>query len=203
MMELWTFIGALSTLMVFSFFYYKDNPLFRIAQELVTAITLAHFVVTGLQNIDKLALTPIRNGNFIFIIPILLGLGMYLQLVPKYKVFSQWPSAIILGIGLGIGLRGAISTDIGKQVVASFLPLSGGSSGSIVNNLIFIACIILTILYFTFSSSIRKGAVGQLAKTGQYIVLGTMGAIFGVVAMSRFALLIGRISYLLQAFGLL
>jgi hypothetical protein len=88
---------------------------------------------------------------------------------------------------------GAISTDIGKQVVASFLPLSA-RAGLVVNNLIFIACILLTILYFTFSSNIRKGAVGQFAKTGLYIVLGAICAIFGVVAMSRFALLIGRIS---------
>ena len=75
MMDFWTLIGALSTLMVFSFFYYKDNPLFRIAQELVTATTLAHFVVTSLQNIDKLALTPIGSVSVIYIIPILLGLG--------------------------------------------------------------------------------------------------------------------------------
>lgn len=202
-MEFWTIISLISTFMVFSFFYYKDNPLFRIAQELVTAIILAHVTVTAINNIDKFAITPLTSGNIAVIVPILLGLAVFLQLVDKYKVYAQWPISVVIGSGLGIGLRGAISTDIGKQVAATILPLSGVPGTEIINNLILILCVVLTMFYFTFSQKTRVGALESVSLTGRYIILGTMGAIFGVVAMSRFALLIGRVTFILKSFGLL
>jgi hypothetical protein len=200
MMDFWTLVQLTSTFMVFSFFYYKDNPLFRIAQELVTALILAHVTVTAIQNIDKFAITPITSGNFLVIIPTLLGLMVFLQLYPKYKEYAQWPVALVIGAGLGIGLQGAISTDIAKQVRSTILPISGGDA---INNIILILCVLLTMFYFTFSQKTRVGVLEPISQTGRYIVLGTMGAIFGVVAMSRFALLIGRITFILKSFGLL
>ena len=202
-MEFWTIISLISTFMVFSFFYYKDNPTFRIAQELVTAIILAHVTLTALKNIDKFAITPLTSGNTLVIIPILLGLAVFLQLTEKYKVYAQWPIALVIGSGLGVGLRGAISTDIGKQVAATILPLSGIPEIEIINNLILIVTVVLTMFYFTFSQKTRSGMFKSVSLTGRYVVLGTMGAIFGVVAMSRFALLIGRITFILKAFGLM
>lgn len=202
MIDIWLVLGIVATLMVWSFFFYKNTVIFRIIQELITAIILANVVVVALQNINKFALTPVMQGNLILIVPMILGTATYLQLSKKGRYYSQLPVALVLGIGIGIAVQGALSTDIASQVVATMLPIGGNIVDS-VNNVIFILCTLLTIMYFMFSGRMRTGVPSKFSTAGRYIVLWTIGAIFGVVAYSRFALLIGRLQYILQALGLI
>ena len=202
MIDIWLVLGIVATLMVWSFFFYKNTMIFRIIQELITAIILAHVVVVALQNINKFALTPAIQGNLLLVVPMILGLATYLQLNKRWRYYSQLPVALVLGVGIGIAIRGALSTDIASQVVATMLPI-GGDLATSITNVIFIACTLLTIVYFMFSEKTRVGLPSKFSLGGRYIVLWTIGAIFGVVAYSRFALLIGRLQYILQGLGII
>lgn len=203
-MDTWTLIAIIANLMILSFFYYKDNFTFKLANELLMGITLAHFFITSLQNIDKLALTPLMGGNILVLIPLILGITIFTRFTPKYRQYALWPIAVILGVGLGIALRGSLGLNLANQITATMkIPLFGIAPFDMLSNLIFIVSVLATIYYFTFARRTREGGLSKLSTIGRYLILISMGAIFGSTSMTRFAYLIGRVTFLLQSVGLI
>ena len=123
------------------------------------------------------------------IIPIIIGILLFTRLSRKLMWLSLYPIALIVGLGLGMTLRGAIFAQFLSQVKATMLPLNS------VNNLIIIVGTTAVLLFFFFTRE-REGLFGSYVRFGRWIMMIAFGATFGDSVMMAMTLLIGRLQFL-------
>ncbi|MCL4424090.1 MAG: hypothetical protein M1553_01225 [Firmicutes bacterium] len=188
MAELSVWIAALGTLAVLSFVI-KENSAYRVAESLLIGTSAAHAFVMGVINIRRLAIAPLLGGRWLMIIPIIIGILLFTRLSRKLMWLSLYPIALIVGLGLGMTLRGAIFAQFLSQVKATMLPLNS------VNNLIIIVGTTAVLLFFFFTRE-REGLFGSYVRFGRWIMMIAFGATFGDSVMMAMTLLIGRLQFL-------
>ena len=132
------------------------------------------------------------------IIPGILGLFLFSRFIPKAGWLSRWSLAIIIGAYAGIKTTGFAQGDLVAQFQASILPLYvPGHLGTSINNVLFLAGILSTLVFFFFSTE-HKGAIKGTAQLGVWFLMISFGAAYGFTVMSRISLLIGRFQFLLD-----
>ena len=192
MTTLGVWIAALLTLCILSFLY-KDNPFYKFAEHLFVGVSAGYVVALTYHNtlIPNLYLPLFKQGDYILIIPLILGIMMVLRLLPKVGWISRWPLAFIVGVTAGISLITYLQTDALVQIRETLRPFN--TLGNIV-----IAIGVLTGLTYFFFSKEHKGVFGKTAKVGIWFLMVTFGASFGYTVMARISLLIGRMHFLLS-----
>jgi len=190
-MDIGVTVGALLTLAIYSFLY-RDNPYYKVAEHILLGVSVGYFVVTTITStlVPKLFESIIRNGNFIYLIPGLLGALMFLRFSRRLAPVSRIPLSLIIGVGAGVAIPANMQAQIIAQVKATMLPL-----GSI-SNIIIVVAVLTVLVYFYFSRE-HKGIIGAGAKAGIYFLMIFFGTTFGYTVMARISLLIGRLQYLL------
>jgi hypothetical protein len=192
MTTLGVWIAALLTLCILSFLY-KDNPFYKFAEHLFVGVSAGYVVALTYHNtlIPNLFVPLLKQGDYILIIPLILGIMMLLRLFPKVGWISRWPLAFIVGVTAGISLIIYLQTDALVQIRETLRPFN--TLGNIV-----IAIGVLTGLTYFFFSKEHKGVFGKTAKVGIWFLMVTFGASFGYTVMARISLLIGRMHFLLS-----
>ena len=193
-MDLGTLIAAILTLFIFSFLY-KDNPFYKFAEYLLVGISIGYLIVISIKSIvlPKLYYPIFREGDFLYLIPAVLGIFMFLRFFPKLSWLSRISMALIIGAGAGVSIPAVMQAQIFAQMRASM------GSFSSVDNLIISLAVVTTLSYFFFSRE-HKGFLGGSAKIGVIFMMVFFGATFGYTVMSRITLLIGRAQFLLGDF---
>ena len=193
-MELGTIIAVFLTLCIFSFLY-RDNPFYKFAEHLLVGISVGYVLVIALNTtlMPKLVIPVFKQGEFVYIIPGILGLFMLLRFFPRYAWLSRISIALIIGAGAGVAIPATIQAKLFSQMQASM-----NSFASIDGIIIFLG-IATTLAYFFFSKE-HKGWFGATAKVGTWFLMIFFGATFGYTVMSRISLLIGRMQFLLGDF---
>lgn len=206
---IWT--AALLTICILSFLY-KDNPVYKFAEHLFVGISAAYWAALSWHNIliPNLYHPLFREGQILFVIPLLLGIMMLLRLVPRVAWVSRWPLAFIVGTYSGYYFITYLQTNAMEQVRAtlvSFVELESWkiffSQPGLVSFLnaigipVMVTGVITGIIYFFFSRE-HKGVFGGLAKIGVWFLMVAFGASFGYTVMARISLLIGRMYFLLR-----
>jgi hypothetical protein len=204
-------IAALLTICILSFLY-KDNPVYKFAEHLFVGISAAYWAALSWHNIliPNLYQPLFREGQILFIIPLLLGIMMILRLVPRVAWVSRWPLAFIVGTYSGYYFITYLQTNAMEQVRAtlvSFIELAKWqvffSQPGLITFLnaiavpVMVVGVITGIIYFFFSRE-HKGVFGGLAKVGVWFLMIAFGASFGYTVMARISLLIGRMYFLLR-----
>lgn len=202
-------IGAGLTLAVYSFLY-KDNPAFKIAENLYVGVSLGYTIIITWFNFLKPDLydpliVPIfskaaaKAPHHSLIIPSLLGIFMLLRFSRRLAWLSRWTFAFVVGLGAGISIPRVISAFILEQIKPSLRPaFSGGETIlSSIDTLLILLGVISVLIYFIFSVE-HKGAIGKLSKVGIWFLMISFGASFGYTVMARVSLLIGRVQFLLK-----
>lgn len=186
--EVW--IASLATIAIMSYAF-KDNPAYRLVENLYVGVSAGHAIVLGWGNIRDRAITPItQKGQWWLIFPVILGILLYTRYFKNLFWISRIPIAVMMGIGTGLAISGTVGSQIVNQVKANFLVLDK------LNNWIIVVGTLGVLAYFFFSVE-HKGAVGAAAKFGRYIMMVAFGAAFGSTVMGRMSLFIGRLQYLL------
>lgn len=189
---------------VYSLILWKDNIVFRIAEHALVALSLANLTVVSINTIGKKGFSPLINGEFLFIVPIVLGPFLYTRISKKYSWMSRVPMAMLLGIGLGLGIRRSAEVDIVGQLTATILPLIGGNQFPF-DNIVIILGTLASLSYFLFTFEIKgamKKPIDYLQRVGRYMLLISFGAVFGNTLMSRLIWIIDRIDLVLHAIGI-
>jgi hypothetical protein len=194
-------IGALLTLFVYSYFVRsKQNIFFRFAQSTIVGCALGYTIsIVMIKNIDYLGISKIIGGQVLYIIPILLGLLVYARFVPGYTYLTRTPIAFIVTVGIVLGARGAMESQLFTVMLSSVNWLVFGTDVvTSLNNLILIIGLISGITYFFFTMK-GKGIPGynQFWLMGRYFLMVYFGTRYGMTILSRLSLLIGRLQYLL------
>jgi hypothetical protein len=188
-------IAAFLTLCIFSFLY-KDNPFYKFAERLVAGVATGYWTVLLFHtNFTDKVITPIFiNGQYIYIIPALLGVAMWTRFSKNYSWVSRYSIAFYIGISSGVSIPVAFYTAIFKQLQATIgTPLDFSWAG--LNIFLIIIAVLSALVYFFFSAA-HKGTMGAASKIGIYVIMIGFGAGFGLTVMGRVALLVQRIIFL-------
>lgn len=195
------------TLAMYSFLY-KDNPAFKIAENLYVGVALGYTVIITWYNALKPDIydplfvpifTKATEPEYLVIVPMILGIFMLMRISARLSWLSRWSFAFVVGLGSGLTIPNYIHTFILKQLEPSMRPLFyGGESIYVsVNGILVLVGVVTVLLYFFFSIE-HKGPIGVASKIGIYFLMVSFGASFGYTVMGRMSLLIGRMIFLLK-----
>jgi hypothetical protein len=199
------------TLFIFSFLY-KDNPLFKLAENLYVGVSVGYTIVKTYDTvIVHLIWKPIvENGEWALLVPVAIGLLMLTRYVPKAAWLSRYAFAFIVGVGSGLAIPRVISSYILKQIEDTVRPLMVMVPGegltftwSLLNpasslNTIIILIGVSSVLFYFFFSVEHTGPGKAVARTGILFLMIAFGAAFGYTVMARMSLLIGRLTDLIE-----
>jgi hypothetical protein len=193
----WIWIAAFLTVMIFSFLY-KDNPFYKFAEHLFVGVANGYYIALYWHNTLKPNLyDPLSAGNFIYFVPLLLGLMYFTRFIPGIGWLVRIPIGFMIGWGAGISIPAYFQADLLKQLQGtvvtphSFLnPLEG------VWAVIILIGVVCTLIYFYFSKE-HTGILKPTARLGIIFIMIGFGASFGYTVMARVSLLIGRVQFLL------
>lgn len=181
---------ALLTLAIYSFLV-GDNPFYKFAEHLLVGLTIGYTLVVTVQSVIwPQAISPIAGGDFSAVVPLLLGVMVMLRLIRRWAPWSRVPLALVVGAGAGVAIPAMLQARVLKQMSATIVG-AGPPNGWII-----LAGVVMTLSYFIFSRR-HEGAWGAAAGAGRYFMMVFFGATFAYTVMSRVALLIGRLEFLL------
>jgi len=199
------------TLFIFSFLY-KDNPLFKLAENLYVGVSVGYTIVKTYDTvIVHLIWKPIvENQEWTLLIPVTIGLLMLTRYVPKAAWLSRYAFAFIVGVGAGLAIPRTVSSFILKQIEDTVRPLlmlvpgDGATfSWNLMNpassvNVIIVLIGVSSVLFYFFFSVEHSGPGKMVARTGVIFLMIAFGAAFGYTVMARMSLLIGRLTDLIE-----
>lgn len=190
---LWYTLGVILTLCIFSFLI-KDNPFYKFAERLVAGVAAGYWTMLIYWTLfhDKV-IDTLFSGRLwyttAYMIPILLGIGMWMRFSKKYSWISRYSIAFYIGISTGVSVPVYMYTYIFKQMSATIIPFNT------VTNILVVIGVLCALFYFFFSKA-HTGAFGVASRIGIYILMVGFGAGFGLTVMGRVALLVQRIIYM-------
>ncbi|MCJ7496604.1 MAG: hypothetical protein MUO78_00525 [candidate division Zixibacteria bacterium] len=191
----WEFFGvtvaAFLTLSLYSFLY-KDNLFYKLAEHIFAGISAGYYVGLIWHSVIKQQLwSPlIKEGQYLLIIPGILGALMFTRFISKISWLSRLSLAFVVGNTAGITIIQQLHGMVLPQVRSTFLNLTT------LGGIVMVVGVVSTITYFYFSKE-HKGAVGFVAQVGIWFIMISFGASFGYTVMARVSLLIGRAQFLL------
>ncbi|MXX14783.1 MAG: hypothetical protein F4Z86_15285 [Gemmatimonadetes bacterium] len=197
-----TFIAAGITLSLYSFLY-KDNPLFKFAENLYVGVAAAYTITQVWYNVLLAdVVNPLSEldsesmDNLWLIVPTLLGFFMLTQLSSaKFSWLSRIAFAFVVGLGAGLAIPRTISANVLAQLEPTMQPITATWAGL---DLFIILVGVVTVLVYFFYSVEHTGPVGVASKIGIWFLMISFGASFGYTIMARLSLLIGRVGFLLE-----
>ena len=215
------FVAAGLTLVMYSFLY-RDNPLFKVAENLYVGVTLGYgAIITWRQSLKReivgpLFIDPPHSAAFLAelgrrIVPIILGMLLLTRLSRKYGWLSRYSYTLMVGWGAGIGIPIVAHSYILQQLHSAVNPLTGAAAPSeaglgpwlastawpVLGAVVILAGMVSVLFYFFFSVE-HKGAGRGISRLGILFLMVSFGASFGYTVMGRVSLLIGRVQFLVH-----
>jgi len=197
-------VAAILTLVVYSYLL-GDNLLFRMAEHLFVGVAVAYAAVVAYHSVLLpkviIPLLTAPQDNLILGVPLILGLLLLAYVIPPLRGLSAIPLAFVTGVGAALAIGGAVTGSLLPQMQATMLPLNPEpGSQRWANNLVIVVGTICSLLYFYFTAR-PESPGGRLLRglgaIGRWVLIITLGAVFGNLVMSRVSLLIGRVQFLL------
>ncbi|MCW4050254.1 MAG: hypothetical protein NWE89_11035 [Candidatus Bathyarchaeota archaeon] len=197
---LWT--GWVLMLMIYSYPLYKENPVYRTAEYMFIGMMLAINVVTNFSNVVRICITPMMGGDFLMIVPLILGIMIYTMLIPEYRWVSRYPVALLVGAGFGLGIRGTIAPNIQDAIISTITAPSDGGMMAWINFLYIAVGLICSMMYFLLTFE-HTGPLKAPTRIGRLFIMIALGAYFGNTVLFRFTMLTGRAQFFLQVLKLI
>lgn len=210
-------IGALVTLVVFSYLA-KDNLFYRLVQQAALGASVGIGIVVAWQQVlYPMWVTPIREAlagraawtGALWLLALVPGSLWYFQLSKRWFWASRLVSGLFLGVAAGLAFKGQILLIL-PQIGASLKPLnpfagprgfSMASLAACTSNLIFLAALLATLLYFFFSVRTDHPLLRPPMRFGRLMIMVCLGAMFSNTVMTRMAYLIERLQFLIERVG--
>jgi len=207
-------IAAGLTLIMYSFLY-RDNPLFKVAENLYVGVAMGYEAILVWrqalrpQVVDPL-FRPVSWHAFWYelawrTVPIVLGLLLLTRLSKKHGWMSRYSYALFIGWAAGLAIFTETDSKILTQLQATLAPLQQGISDGpwfthivmpILGTIALLAGTVTVLFYFFFSVKHERSA-GAISRVGIWFLMVAFGAMFGYTVMGRLALLIDRLDFLM------
>lgn len=194
LLGIWT--GFFLTIAIYSYQLYKENVLYRLAEHIYVGIAFAIVAVTTWETTQKTAVVPLLNGDYIYLIPLALGVMMYTIFTSKIRWMSRYSVAVLVGTSIGVRTVSLIIPSIISQVITT-ISAPKQTALDIFNYLFIGVGTVCALLYFILTHE-HKGVLKGTAQFGRYVMMIGLGTMFGNTILMRMAMLSGRVEYLLQ-----
>ncbi len=216
---IWTTIGALLTLSIYSFLY-KDNPFYKFAEHLVVGVSAGYYLVIYYFNyihpnvfspvfLLEIGGEPIGFGSFLWwmaLIPGLLGVLLYARFFPKIAWVGRWALGIYVGGYAGLGLSPVMQARVIEQLRANALSVAGVEDPFAAITNVALAIGIFAAMIYLLIVKRNLGAKNPLAKAGVLVVSAVIAyggwlvlsliSNAGVVSLTNILLVIGLLGTL-------
>ena len=216
-----TIVAAGLTLVMFSFLY-RDNPLFKAAENLYVGVALGYTAIQvwrmALREevFNPIFMAPTREALLEALIhrsvPIILGVMLLTRVSRKHGWISRYSYCPLVGWGAGLGISVVTHSFVLRQLHAAIAPLQKavtqgsaspltgewflGAFFPVIGSLAMLIGTVAVLFYFFFSIE-HKGVGGAVSRVGVWFLMIAFGASFGYTVMARMSLLIGRVQFLL------
>jgi len=206
--------GAIVTFAVFSYLA-RDNAFYRLVQHAALGVSVGVGVVVAWQQVlypmwwSHISEAGPETGKwqgYLWLLALVPGSLWYFQLSKRLFWVSTLVSGLFIGVAAGIAFKNQILLIL-PQVGGSLKPLNpfaapgGFTWGGLLeclSNLIFLAALLTTLLYFFFSVRTDSRLLRPPMRVGRVMIMICLGAMFGNTVMTRMAYLIERIQFLYE-----
>ncbi|HAQ62489.1 TPA: hypothetical protein DCR49_10930 [Candidatus Delongbacteria bacterium] len=192
-----TWVPVLATVMVMSFLY-KDNPLYKIGENIFIGVSLGYMWILMWQyTIKPFFIMPVQDmfvefhfWDITYIIWFLLALTMFFRFSRKKAWVANYYFGFLFGYTAGYYIPIAVQ-NILLQSTNLMKPMNQGSFFETTKWIVIIFGTFAALMYFFFSKP-HKGVLGKTARVGIVIMMIFFGAAFGSTVMGRVSLFIDR-----------
>lgn len=195
--NIWQWISVACVFGMWSLPLYKDNPFYRVCQNVFVGSCAGHAIGIAVGNIVNYGFQPLGQGKLDLLIPIILGLMLYTRFFPGIAWLSRWPVAFLVGVGVGQTIYTSLRSQIIKQSIAAMTKFPGQDLASSLNGLISLIGLLAILTYFLFTVPQSRFVKG-MSQLGRWMMMVTFGVGFGNVVSGRLSVLLGE---LLKIFG--
>ncbi|QUL99421.1 MAG: hypothetical protein IMF26_05090 [Candidatus Fermentithermobacillus carboniphilus] len=194
-------LAALMSIGIYSYLY-KENPIFRVCEHLYLGLSLAHLAVMGWTNVRDLGFKELGKGNVLVLIPMVLGVLLFMRFSPKNSWLSRYSLAYLMGVAGAVTITGVIDAGIISQIRGAITPLTS------LDSVVALICNVTAITVFFFiigsTSKTQQGKnwwferlIRWSSTVGRFVLMISFGAVFGTTIMARLGLFIPRLRFLL------
>ena len=192
-----TWVGALLTIAVWSYVV-GERTVFRLLQYLLAGLATGYLALLAIREVliprlvVPLATDPVHNPLLLvaLVACVILGAAAWLpqRLVAPF-------AGLVVGASAAFALGGAVVGTVLPQMADALVERADGGVG-LADGLLALVITILVLLAF-----LRGGQPGRLtgraAVIGRWLLVGGIGAWFGFLLVTRLALLVDRVGFLL------
>ena len=190
-------VGALLTLAILTFLY-KDNPIFRLAENIFAGISLGYYIgIVFNQTLKPNLYYPLFSDfshNWDLLFALTIGVLLYFRYIPKVAWLSRFALAIYIGYYIGVTMVQKLQGEVLPQMKSALKPMNTPTLASFNNFVVFVG--VLTVLCYFYFSKKHEGVFGRVANVGVWFLMVSFGGAFGFTVMGRVSLLIGRFDFL-------
>jgi hypothetical protein len=220
---IWTTIGAILTLSIYSFLY-KDNPFYKFAEHLVVGVSAGYYLVIYYFNfihpnvfspvfLLRLGDEPIGFFSFYWwmaLIPGILGILLYTRFFPKIAWVGRYALAVYVGGYAGLGISPVMQARVIEQLRANALSVAGVEDPFAGITNIALGVVIFAVVIYLLVVKRNLGAKGWLGKLAVFVISAVVGyagylvlsliSNAGVVSLTNILLVIGLLGTLTYFF---
>ncbi len=168
---------------------YRENIAFRIGEHIYVGLGIGYVLYQGVDRVIAYVWTPIATkGEWIWILPAILGIATYTRFWRQYRWISRWPVSLVIGSGVGLAMGGLVATMIVGLIVSTIT-----LNFSNVSNIIFLVAVVTTISYFIFTKE-QKAGLGCVTRVGRVFMMASFGASMASNLFAFMSLLGGAIA---------
>lgn len=196
--QIW--LAAIVTLGIYSYLI-NDNKVYRLLLNVMIGLGVGYnFIIMWKQVLGPLWWEPMTqgfaalfngfapgSGKALWVLVGLLGTLWYFQFSRKYLWLSRIVIGMTLGAGAGVVFKQQLLMNM-PQIADSFRPLIAR----------FVGTIVCVMVYFFFSFEHKWAPVRHTARMGRWLLMLSFGAFFGNTVMTRMAVFLERLQFLLR-----
>lgn len=192
-------MAAIGTLAIYSILY-RENRAYRLAEHIFIGAAAGYTIYTvWVQLLKPMWWDKLVAGQAYWIFALVVGAMFYFIYSEKHVWISRLIFGAFMGLYGGMAFKAFAETNI-DRIHASFKPIyaQGMTVSQSLNNALFIFILLTVMAYFFFSFE-HKNAIRRVPSSiGRWVLMFAFGAMFGATVMARMALLIGRMSFLIN-----
>lgn len=192
-----TWVAAALTLGVWSYLA-GERRLLHVAQLLLAGLATGYLTLLAIREVlvpqllSPLLADPAGHPDLLIDL-VLVGMLAFAPWLPRRAV--ALPVAVFVGGTAAYALGGAIIGTMLPQLAAGIVTADSGPGGAISG---LVGLVITVPVLLTFLHGVPRGRLmGSVAGIGRWFLLGGLGAWLGFLIVSRLALLVDRVGFLL------
>ncbi len=172
---------------IISIVFVGANFWFHVSENVLIGATVGNLVIVAWQTLQSTAIYSLARGQYLYAIPIGLGLLLFSREFKKYSWLSNYGVAILVGTGLGISVRALVYSQLIQQITGALDDLKLGINGII--SFIIVVCVVA---YFLFTFDKPQQIMKPTRRVARLSMMVAFGAGYVSLLISVYAMVVSN-----------